>query len=100
MPNTRPPTVIGKPQTTLEPGEQGRDDGPLHREPLVKGSPPQKHYGPGTYGNDQFAAAHDDDFARDLELPEGLHNPPAEPERPTHKPKEKRYGRIGADGKG
>lgn len=89
-------------QFTQEPGEAGRGDGPLHREPLVKNSPRQANYGPGTYGNDQFAAEHHDDFVNDGtgDKPEGLDEPQSAPARPTHKPKEKRYGRTGDHGKG
>jgi hypothetical protein len=87
-------------QFTLEPGEPGRGDGPLHREPLVKGSPRQAGYGPGTYGNDQFAAAHADDFDDRLEKPEGLQERRPHAARPTQAPKERRYGRIGGQGKG
>ncbi len=100
-PNTKPPAVaIGKPQVTLEPGENGRSSGPAHTEPLVKNSPQSERVGPGTYGNDQFAAEHHDDFVNDRELPEGLCDPQGGPLRPTAKPKEDRYGRIGGEGKG
>lgn len=98
------PVVIGKPQVTLEPGENGRGDGPAHTEPLVKDSPQQERVGPGTYGNDQFAAEHHDDFVSDPELPEGLCDPQehfaGSAQRPTQKPKEDRYGRVGGEGKG
>src|SRR5688572_18389142 len=89
-------------QFTLEPGEAGRGDGPLHTEPLVKNSPRQGNYGPGTYGSDQFAAEHHDDFVTDGtgDKPEGLDERQAAPTRPTQKPREKRYGRTGGDGKG
>jgi len=89
-------------QFTLEPGDHGRGDGPLHREPLVKNSPRQANYGPGTYGNDQFAAEHHDDFVNDGtgEKPEGLDVHPTPPTRPTQKPKEKRYGRHSGHGEG
>lgn len=104
-PNAKPPAVvIGKPQVTLEPGENGRGDGPAHTEPLVKDSPQQERVGPGTYGNDQFAAEHHDDFVSDPELPEGLCDPQehfaGSAQRPTQKPKEDRYGRVGGEGKG
>lgn len=104
-PNTKPPkvaqpVVIGKPQVTLEPGENGRGTGPAHTEPLVRNSPQQDRVGPGTYGNDPFAAEHHDDFVNDRELPEGLCDPQGGPLRPTAKPKEDRYGRIGGEGKG
>lgn len=89
-------------QFTLEPGDNGRSDGPLHTEPLVKNSPRQANYGPGTYGNDQFAAEHHDDFVNDGtgDKPEGLDEPQSAPLRPTQKPREKRYGRTGDHGKG
>ncbi len=100
-PNTKPPAVaIGKPQVTLEPGENGRGTGPTHTEPLVKNAPQSERVGPGTYGNDQFAAEHHDDFVQDRELPEGLWDEQGAPRRPTAKPKEDRYGRIGGEGKG
>jgi hypothetical protein len=104
-PNSKPPAVvIGKPQVTLEPGENGRGTGPTHTEPLVKNSPQGERVGPGTYGNDQFAAEHHDDFVHDRELPEGLCDPQehfsGSAQRPTQKPKEQRYGRIGGEGKG
>ncbi|MFN3401636.1 MAG: hypothetical protein ACK4Z4_14955, partial [Ferrovibrio sp.] len=100
-PNTKPPAVaIGKPQVTLEPGENGRSTGPTHTEPLVKNSPQRERVGPGTYGNDQFAAEHHDDFVDDGELPEGLCDPQGGPLRPTAKPKEDHYGRIGDKDKG
>ncbi len=99
-PNTKPPVVIGKPQVTLEPGEPGRGTGPAHTEPLVKNAPQSERFGPGTYGNDQFAAEHHDDFVNDPELPEGLWDKQGAPRRPTAKPKEDRYGRIGGEGKG
>lgn len=105
-PNTKPPKVaqspvaIGKPQVTLEPGENGRSTGPAHTEPLVKNSPQRERVGPGTYGNDQFAAEHHDDFVNDPALPEGLWDEQGAPKRPTAKPKEQRYGRIGGEGKG
>lgn len=99
-PSKKPPVIIGKPQVTLEPGDHGRGSGPLHTEPLVKHSPRQERVGPGTYGNDQFAAEHHDDFINDPELPEGLCDPQGGPRRPTAKPKEQRYGRVGGEGKG
>ena len=100
-PNTKPPAVaIGKPQVTLEPGDHGRGSGPTHTEPLVRNSPQRERVGPGTYGNDQFAAEHHDDFVQDRELPEGLWDEQGAPRRPTAKPKEDRYGRIGGEGKG
>jgi len=112
-PETRPEsTPIGDPpsrdkpqidppkQFTLEPGDHGRGTGPLHTEPLVKNSPQRERVGPGTYGNDQFAAEHHDDFVQDRELPEGLCDPQGGPLRPTRKPKEARYGRHGGQGKG
>lgn len=103
-PGKKPPVIIGKPQVTLEPGDHGRGTGPRHTEPLVKHSPQQERVGPGTYGNDQFAAEHHDDFVHDRELPEGLCDPQEHvsggPLRPTAKPKEQRYGRIGSEGKG
>jgi hypothetical protein len=109
-PNTKPPKVaqpavaIGKPQVALEPGENGRSSGPAHTEPLVKNAPQRERVGPGTYGNDQFAAEHHDDVVHDPELPEGLCNPQehfsGSAQRPTAKPKEDRYGRIGGEGKG
>lgn len=98
MPKTSP--ITQPKQFTLEPGDNGRSSGPLHTEPLVKGSKPQEHYGKGTYGNDQFAAEHHDDFVYDPELPEGLQDPQKPVSRPTTQPKEARYGRIGGDGKG
>ncbi|QDO97474.1 hypothetical protein FNB15_09435 [Ferrovibrio terrae] len=96
----KPQTVQPQQQFTLEPGDHGRGSGPLHTEPLVKHSPQQERVGPGTYGNDQFAAEHHDDFVNDRELPEGLCDPQGGPLRPTAKPKEDRYGRIGGEGKG
>lgn len=96
----KPQTVQPQQQFTLEPGDHGRSSGPTHTEPLVKDSPQQVHYGRGTYGNDQFAAEHHDDFVHDRELPEGLCDPQGGPLRPTAKPKEQRYGRIGGEGKG
>jgi hypothetical protein len=99
-PNTKPPVVIGKPQVTLEPGDHGSGAGSIHTEPLVRQSPQREPVGPGTYGNDQFAAEHHDDFVQDRELPEGLCDPQGGPLRPTMRPKEKRYGRVGGDGKG
>lgn len=87
-------------QFTLEPGDHGRGDGPLHHEPLVKNSPRQAKYGPGTYGNDQFAAELPADFDDHLDKPEGLDERQARPERPTQKPKEKRYGRHSGHGEG
>lgn len=99
-PKTAQPVAIGKPQVTLEPGENGRSSGPAHTEPLVKNAPQRERVGPGTYGNDQFAAEHHDDFVNDGELPEGLCDPQGGPLRPTAKPKEDRYGRIGGEGKG
>jgi hypothetical protein len=99
-PHIDPPQIDPPGQFTLEPGDHGRGSGPLHTEPLVKNSPQQTHYGRGTYGNDQFAAEHHDDFVNDRELPEGLCDPQGGPLRPTAKPKEQRYGRIGGQGKG
>lgn len=89
-------------QFTLEPGDHGRGDGPLHREPLVRHSPRQASYGPGTYGNDQFAAEHHDAFVNDGtgDKPEGLGAAQTSPKRPTQTPREKRYGRTGDHGKG
>lgn len=66
----------------------------------MKGSPRQASYGPGTYGNDQFAAARAGDFDDHLEKPEGLQATPPQSTRPTRAPKEQRYGRIGGQGKG
>jgi hypothetical protein len=104
LPSAKPPVVIGKPQVTLEPGDHGRGSGPAHTEPLVKNSPQRERVGPGTYGNDQFAAEHHDDFVSDPELPEGLCDPQehfaGSAQRPTQKPKEDRYGRVGGEGKG
>jgi hypothetical protein len=103
-PSTEKPQIDPPKQFTLEPGDNGRGSGPLHTEPLVKNSPQQEHYGRGTYGNDQFAAEHHDDFVSDPELPEGLCDPQehfsGSAQRPTQKPKEQRYGRIGGQGKG
>lgn len=93
-------SVQSQQQFTLEPGDHGRSSGPTHTEPLVKNSPQQDRVGPGTYGNDQFAAEHHDDFVHDRELPEGLCDPQGGPMRPTTQPKEDRYGRIGGQGKG
>ncbi|MCW0233869.1 MAG: hypothetical protein OJJ21_09750 [Ferrovibrio sp.] len=91
-------------QYTLEPGDHGRGTGSAHTEPLVKAAPAQQPYGRGTYGNDQFNAEHHDDFVNDRALPEGLCDPQEHvqgaPLRPTLKPKEKRYGRLGDEGKG
>jgi hypothetical protein len=39
-------------------------------------------------------------LVHDRTLPEGLQDPQGKPNRPTLKPKEKRYGRVGEDGKG
>lgn len=99
-PSTDKPQIEPPKQGTLQPGDNGRGTGPLHTEPLVKNSPPQRHYGPGTYGNDQFAAEHHDNFVNDPELTEGLWDKQGAPKRPTAKPKEQRYGRIGDEGKG
>lgn len=99
-PSKEKPRITQPQQMTLEPGDHGRGTGPLHTEPLVRNSPQQTHYGRGTYGNDQFAAEHHDDFVHDRELPEGLCDPQGGPLRPTAKPKEQRYGRIGGQGKG
>lgn len=103
-PGQEKPRIVPPQQFTLEPGDHGRGDGPLHREPLVKDAKMQDHYGRGTYGNDQFAAEHHDDFVADAALPEGLQDSRQQlrgsPERPTLKPKEKRYGRLGDEGKG
>lgn len=99
-PATEKPRVVQPQQYTLEPGDHGRGTGPLHTEPLVRNSPQRERVGPGTYGNDQFAAEHHDDFVNDPELPEGLCDPQGGPLRPTAKPKEDRYGRVGGEGKG
>ena len=103
-PNKDKPRVAQPGQMTLEPGEHGRSSGSAHTEPLVKAAPAQQPYGRGTYGNDQFAAEHHDDFVNDRALPEGLCDPQEHvqggPLRPTLKPKEKRYGRLGDEGKG
>lgn len=99
-PAKKPPVIIGKPQATTEPGDHGRGSGPVHTEPLVRNSPQQEPVGPGSYGNDQFAAEHHDDFVDDPELPEGLQDPQGGAVRPTLRSKEKRYGRVGEDGKG
>ena len=99
-PQIDPPRIDPPGQFTLEPGDHGRGTGPLHTEPLVKNSPQRERVGPGTYGNDQFAAEHHDDFVADRELPEGLCDPQGGPLRPTRKPKEARYGRHGGQGKG
>ncbi|HEX6957523.1 MAG TPA: hypothetical protein VF194_06000 [Ferrovibrio sp.] len=53
----RPP----RQQTDL-PGAHGGPTGPAHHTPLSRGAPRRMPYGPGTYGNDQFAAEHHDDF--------------------------------------
>ena len=98
IPNPKPPRPPR--QFTLEPGDGGSPHGPAHTTPLVKDSPAQKRYGPGTYGNDQFAAEHHDDISDDPTLPEGLQDRQSEVKRPTLRPKEKRYGRIGGDGEG
>ena len=98
--DTDAPRIAQPNQFTLEPGDHGRGTGPLHTEPLVRNSPRQDRYGPGTYGNDQFAAEHHDDFVHDRELPEGLCDPQGGPLRPTKKPKEQRYGRHGGQGEG
>lgn len=87
-------------QFTLEPGDTGGRDGPAHTTPLVKNSPPQKRYGPGTYGNDQFATEHHDDISDDPTLPEGLQTQQRKVKRPSLQPKENRYGRIDGEGKG
>lgn len=87
-------------QKTDRPGGRGSPKGPAHHEPLSKHSVRQTDYGPGTYGNDMFAAEHHDDFDDDRELPEGLQDPQAAVDRPTLRTKSKRYGRIGEHGKG
>lgn len=103
-PSKAPPRIVQPRQETMEPGDHGSGTGTIHTEPLVKNSPQRERVGPGTYGNDQFAAEHHDDFVHDGELPEGLCNPREHfaggPLRPTAKPKEARYGRIGGQGKG
>ena len=99
-PSITPPAITAPKQFTLEPGDHGRGSGPLHTEPLVKGAKAQAHYGRGTYGNDQFAAEHHDDFVNDPEKPEGLSEPQSAPRRPTARSKEQRYGRHGGEGKG
>ena len=99
-PSRDKPQIDPPKQFTLEPGDHGRGTGPLHTEPLVKNSPQRERVGPGTYGNDQFAAEHHDDFVHDRELPEGLWDAQGAPLRPTKKPKEQRYGRHGGQGKG
>ncbi|MEK9969133.1 MAG: hypothetical protein VW600_08340 [Ferrovibrio sp.] len=96
--------IVPAQQMTLEPGENGGSDGSVHTEPLVRNSPQRKSVGPGTYGNDQFAAEHHDDFVDDRELPEGLCDAQehfsGSALRPTREPKEQRYGRLGGEGKG
>lgn len=103
-PKVAEPVAIGKPQVALEPGENGRSSGALHTAPLVKNAPQSERVGPGTYGNEQFAAEHHDDFVQDRELPEGLCDPQEHAAgtavRPTTKAKEDRYGRIGGEGRG
>jgi hypothetical protein len=99
-PSKDKPRIAQPKQMTLEPGDHGRGDGPLHTAPLVRNSPRQMHYGPGTYGNDQFAAEHHDAFEGDGVKPEGLDETQSAPRRPTARPKEKRYGRQGGEGQG
>lgn len=107
-PNKDKPRVVHRiaatTQMILEPGVHGRSTGSAHTEPLVKDSPSQDRVGPGTYGNDQFAAEHHDDFVQDHDLPEGLQDAQQQSRRsttrPTLKAKEDRYGRIGGEGKG
>jgi hypothetical protein len=100
----KPQSVQPQQQFTLEPGDHGRGSGPTHTQPLVRNSPQRERVGPGTYGNDQFAAEHHDDFVNDGELPEGLCDPQEHFAggriRPTAEPKEDRYGRVGGEGKG
>lgn len=99
----KPQSVRPQQQFTLEPGDHGRSTGPTHTGPLVRNSPQRERVGPGTYGNDQFAAEHHDDFVHDQELPEGLCDPQEHfagaAVRPTLKPKEDRYGRVDGEGK-
>lgn len=103
-PSKDKPRIAQPKQMTREPGEHGRGTGPTHTEPLVRDAPAQLPYGPGTYGNDQFAAEHHDDFAGDGVKPEGLQDAQQRPRngtpRPTLKAKEDRYGRIRGEGKG
>ena len=82
------------------PGIKGRASGPAHTEPLIRDSAPQRRYGPGTYGNDQFAAEHHEIIEEQVPLPEGLEHAQTKVERPTTRPKDRRYGRTGEDGKG
>lgn len=82
------------------PGTRGRASGPAHTEPLIRNAEAQRHYGPGTYGNDQFAAEHHEIIEEQVPQPEGLDHAQKQVERPTTRPKDRRYGRTGADGKG
>ena len=101
MPQTEKPRTPEMPrQRTDRPGLPGSPDGPAHHEPLSRDAVPQKRYGPGTYGNDQFAAEHYESVEDEVPQPEGLEHEQHAPERPTTRPKDRRYGRIGENGKG
>lgn len=101
MPQNETPRTPERPrQRTDRPGTAGRASGPAHTEPLIRDSTAQKPYGPGTYGNDQFAAEHHEIVEEQIPQPEGLEHPQSKVERPTTRPKDRRYGRTDEDGKG
>lgn len=101
MPQSNKPSMPEMPrQRTDRPGRSGAPDGPAHHEPLSRDAAAQKHYGPGTYGNDQFAAVHYESVEAEVPHPEGLEREQPQPERPTTRPKDRRYGRIGENGTG
>ena len=87
-------------QRTERAGQRGSPDGPAHHEPLSRDAVARKPYGPGTYGNDQFAAVHYQSVEDEVPQPDGLDYEQPQPDRPTTRPKDRRYGRDGADGKG
>lgn len=101
MPRPEKPRTPEMPrQRTDRAGLPGSPDGPAHHEPLSRDSVPQKSYGPGTYGNDQFDAVHYQSVDDEVPHPEGLDYKQPQNDRPTTRPKDRRYGRTGEDGKG
>jgi hypothetical protein len=89
-----------KPKTEdlLKLGLHGKPDGPAHTVPLVRQAGSEGSYGPGTYGNDQFAGT-----AAPGAPPEGHDKPVPRHQiagKPDVKRRDDRYGRNGDSGVG
>lgn len=95
-------TPAGETEKILRLGLHGAPDGPAHTVPLVKGAKPEKDYGPGTYGNEQFTGRAAGTTAP-APAPEGQDQPVPRRHiagKPDMRKRDDRYGRNGGSGVG